>query len=405
MKSVNTFGIHFIVRASKAKNGKVPIYARIVVNSKRVEVSLKRWINSDGWNSAKGMAKPRTPELKLLNNFLEQVRSVITGHYSELSIAAETITPEILKMKFLGVEEKEKPTLCEALSYHNSNMAHVLAPGTLKNYTTTEKYIKGFLASRNKSDIEFRYLDYRFITEFEMFLRAHQPTDHQKKLGNNGVMKHMERFQKICNLAVKMSWLDKSPFAMFQLKFQRTERGYLTQEEVDTVAKKEFVISRMCFVRDLFIFSCYTGLSYVDVMNLTPDNIVIGIDGTDWIKTSRQKTTTIVNVPLLNRPRDIISQYANDPRALYRGKLFPAISNQKLNSYLKELATVCGISKNFTFHLARHTFATTITLSNGVPIESVGKMLGHKKMSTTQIYAKVVERKISEDMSQLRKMM
>ena len=405
MKSANTFGIHFIVRASKAKDGKVPIYARIVVNSQRVELSLKRWLPMAAWNSAKGMAKPNTPELKVLNSFLEQVRSIITGHYSELCLTATTITPDQLKLKFLGVEEKEKPSLCETLSYHNCNMAHVLAPGTLKNYSTTEKYIKSFLTSRNKKDLELRDVDYRFITEFEMFLRAHEPKDHQKKLGNNGVMKHMERFQKICNLAVKMGWMEKSPFVMFQLKFHRTERGYLTQEEVDAVANKEFGIPRMCFVRDLFIFSCYTGLSYIDVMNLSPENIVTGIDGTDWIKTSRQKTTTIVNVPLLNRPKDIISHYANDPRALYRGKLFPAISNQKLNSYLKELATVCGINKNFTFHLARHTFATTITLSNGVPIESVGKMLGHTKMSTTQIYAKVIERKISEDMNQLRKIM
>jgi len=153
---------------------------------------------------------------------------------------------------------------------------------------------------------------------------------------------------------------------------------------------------------DLFVFSCYTGLAYIDVINLTPANISIGVDQGQWLITHRQKTDVIVKVPLLPKALVIINTYKTNPKALHEGKLFPSISNQRLNSYLKEVATLCGIEKELTFHCARHTFATTVTLSNGVPIESVSKMLGHTKISTTQIYAKVIEKKLSDDMQLLR---
>src|SRR5690606_3279109 len=158
---------------------------------------------------------------------------------------------------------------------------------------------------------------------------------------------------------------------------------------------------RIQYAKDLFVFSCYTGMAYIDVMQLTPDNIILGIDGNYWIKTIREKTNTSVNIPILPKAAYIIEQYRNSPRSLAKGSLFPMISNQKLNSYLKEVADLCGLKKNLTFHLARHTFATSVTLSNGVPIETVSKMLGHTTIRTTQIYAKVVEQKVSQDMSAL----
>jgi site-specific recombinase XerD len=180
------------------------------------------------------------------------------------------------------------------------------------------------------------------------------------------------------------------------------ERDFLTKEELEAIELKEFTIDRIQYVKDLFVFSCYTGLAYIDAMNLTPDNIIMGIDGYYWIKTRRQKTENPVNVPLLPKAKAIMEKYRGDKKAMVKGTLFPTISNQKLNSYLKEVADLCGITKNMTFHLARHTFATTVTLSNGVPMETVSKMLGHSQITTTQIYAKVIERKVSEDMQTLR---
>ena len=240
------------------------------------------------------------------------------------------------------------------------------------------------------------------MTNFEYYLKTYKPLGHQKPLGNNGLMKHMERFRKMINVALKNEWLDKDPFRAYKLKFNRYERGYLTETELKKIEEKDFKINRLQAVKDLFIFSCYTGLAYIDTLALTKQHIVQGIDEGSWLITHRKKTHTPVKIPLLPKALFIIEKYSNNPKCLAEGSLLPNMSNQKLNSYLKEMADVCGIEKNLTFHLARHTFATTVTLSNGVPIESVSKMLGHTKISTTQVYAKVIERKLSDDMILLR---
>lgn len=207
------------------------------------------------------------------------------------------------------------------------------------------------------------------------------------------------------NMAVMMDWLEKDPFSKYKLHFDKVERGHLTKEELKVLSNKNFKIERLQSVLDMFLFSCHTGLAYIDIFNLTRENIAKGIDGRDWLMTNRQKTNTTVRVPLLPEAVQLIKKYKDHPVALAKGTLFPVISNQRMNGYLKEIAEICGINKNFTFHLARHTFATTVTLSNGVPIESVSKMLGHTSIRTTQIYAKVVEHKLSEDMQNLRKRM
>jgi len=197
--------------------------------------------------------------------------------------------------------------------------------------------------------------------------------------------------------------MEGDPFKAYKLKFVKYERGYLTDDELKTIEEKEFTIERLQMVRDLFIFSCYTGLAYIDTVSLNAASVVKRIDGQNWIITQRVKTKTPVKVPLLPKAIEIIEKYRNNPRCIAEQTLLPKMSNQKLNGYLKEIADLCGIKKTMTFHLARHTFATTITLSNGVPIESVSKMLGHTKISTTQVYAKVIERKLSDDMLLLKK--
>jgi site-specific recombinase XerD len=402
MRNENTFGIQFILRMNKVKNGKAPLYARITVNASRIEVSLKILVNVLDWNSSKGLVKPKDEKARELNSFLEHVRGQFADCYKQLQLQKKIINAEAIKNLFLGNEKKEH-TLCSLIEYHNTNMRNVLCHGTLKNYFTTSKYLARFLKTKYKTaDIYLADLNYQFISEFELFLRKHIPTDHQKRLQNNGVMKHLERLRKMVRLAVKLEWIAKNPFENYQLKFQKVERGYLTDTELASIENKKFTIERLDWVKDLFVFSCYTGLAYIDTMKLSPSNIIRGIDGEYWLITSRQKTEITVKVPLLPKAFEIINKYKNHPRASTNHTLFPTISNQKLNSYLKEIADLCGINKHLTFHLARHTFATTVTLSNGVPIESVSKMLGHTKITTTQIYAKVIERKLSDDMKTLR---
>ena len=398
---MNTFGIQFVIRKHRIKDDKAPIYARVTVNRERAEISIKKRIHVDNWNNGRGMAKGKSPEISRLNSYLEQIRYQLTECYQELVVNKETITPEAIKNKFLGVEDSGE-TLKGLVEYHNTGMDSNLRRGTLKNYKTTEKYIEKFLKQKFKrNDIYLVELNYKFITDFEHFLRKYQPVDHHLPMGNNTVMKHIERLRKMTNLAVRLGWLDKDPFVAYRLSFKRVEREFLTQLELDTIKKKQFKIKRLQYVKDLFVFSCYTGLSYIDVMNLQPNNIRIGINGMNWIITQREKTTTPVRIPILSQAQVLIDKYKDHPRSANKGTIFPNISNQKLNSYLKEIADVCEIDKNLTFHVARHTFATTVTLTNGVPIESVSKMLGHTDLKTTQIYAKVVEKKISDDMANL----
>lgn len=400
--NTNTFGVIFYLKKYKINNGIAPIYARITVDGKRVDVSVKRSIEEKNWNGDKGMAKGNREEIRSLNTYLEQVRANIVACYQELVLQKKLITAELVKNNFLGNDNKEY-TLSKVIEYHNTNMEHTLTWGTMKNYYTTQKYIQMFLKSRfNTSDIYLSELNYKFILDFEYFLRDHKPVDHHKPLANNGIMKHIERFRKMINMAIRMEWLEKDPFAAYQKKFEKVERGFLTKEELKSIETRHLPIERLESIRSLFVFSCYTGLSYIDVMQLKSENVIIGMDGEQWLFTNREKTNNPVKVPLLPEALEIIRRYKHHPRALAMGTLFPIISNQKLNSYLKEIADLCGIKKNLTFHLARHTFATTITLTNGVPIESVSKMLGHSSIKTTQIYAKVVEKKLSEDMQNLK---
>ena len=402
MKTTNTFGVHFIIRMNKLRDNKAPVYSRVTVDGSRVEISLKKWVALNLWDTRSGRLRGNRTEARDFNYFLDQIKARLLECYQELQIQKKHITAEAIKNKFLGID-REDHTLCDVVSYHNKNFENALAPGTMKNYFTTQKYIKLFLEQKlGIKDILLSQLSYKFITDFEFFLRNFKPIDHHKPIANNGVMKHIERFRKIINLAVRMEWLDKDPFEKYSQKFEKVHREFLTNVELTRIEQHELPVARLQYIRDLFIFSCYTGLSYIDTMKLKPVDVSIGIDNDYWIFTKRQKTNIPVRVPLLPKAFAIIQKYKDNPRSLTHGTLFPIISNQKLNSYLKELADLCNINKNLTFHLARHTFATTITLSNGVPIESVSKMLGHTQIRTTQIYAKVIEQKISFDMKALK---
>ena len=399
----NTFGVAFYLKKQKTTQaGKSPIYARITVNGKRIEISVKRSIEENNWNASKGMAKGSREEINKLNKYLDQFKAGIIDSYQQLAFQKKLITAELLKEKVTGADQ-DGFTICKLMDYHNTEQSQILEPGTMKNYFTTQKYIKEFISERFKtSDKYLSELSYKFITDFEYFLRNRKPEKGQKPLNNNGLMKHIERFCKMVNLAVRLEWLDRNPFHAYQLKFDKVEREYLTKDELARIENKKFNIVRLQVVKDLFVFSCYTGLAYIDVFNLTPANLIEKTENSIWIATNRQKTNEAVRVPLLPKALAIVEKYKGHPQALAEGKVLPTFSNQKLNSYLKEIADICNITKPLTFHIARHTFATTITLTNGVPIETVSKLLGHSKLTTTQIYAKVVESKLADDMETLK---
>ena len=284
---------------------------------------------------------------------------------------------------------------------HNNKIKALLgeefSPGTLCRYTKALKHTTDFLKWKfGISDIDIRKIDHAFITEFEFYLRS------VRKCNNNSAVKYVKNFGKIFRICISNNWLDKDPFVNYKSKFREVVRAFLSQNEIDAIAAKEFSIERLDQVRDIFLFSCYTSLVYIDVKQLTCNNVGMGIDAEKWIFTSRQKTDTQSNIPLLPMAEEVLDKYKNHPQCINEKRLLPVLSNQKMNSYLKEIADVCGITKELTFHIARHTFATTVTLTNGVSIESVSKMLGHRSIKTTQHYAKILDRKVSDDMKLLR---
>ncbi|CDF79943.1 phage integrase family protein [Formosa agariphila KMM 3901] len=402
MKTSTTFSILFWADFSRAKKDHASIYARITVNGKRATISLKRKVFITDWDIHKNRARGTNQKSRMLNSYLDETFNHLFKCYRDLMAEQKLITSQAIKARYFGQDDTSH-SIMDIVNYHNEDMVNKLKWGTQKNYFTTQKYISKFLVKSYKTtDLYLRELDYHFIIKFEKYLRGYMPVDHQKPMGNNTVMKHIERFRKLINLSFKLGWIDRDPFVSFKSKFIKNDRGFLSHEELQVIENKIFSIPRLDLVKDLFVFACYTSLSYIDMINLTADNIAIGIDGELWIYYRREKTTKPIRIPLLPKALQIIEKYKSNYKSIAYGTVFPKISNQKLNAYLKEIADVCGIYKNLTFHIARHTFATTITLSNGTPIETVSKILGHSRISTTQIYAKVIERKVSDDMHKLR---
>ncbi|WP_297796758.1 site-specific integrase [uncultured Eudoraea sp.] len=399
MRTDSTLGVIFFTRKKRNDPEKLDIYVRITVNKERAEFSIKRDISVCNWDIFRCRAKETDQNLILLNTYLDDVYAEVLNAHKGLHSERKLITAKAIKLRYFG-EDEERMTLMKAVEYHNSNINKSLRWGTLKNYFATEKYLKQFLQERLKSnDIYLIQLNYKFIVNFENYIRTYTPKKARKTCSNNGVMKHLSRLRKIINMAIRMEWLEKDPFKNYKLRFVKNERDYLTERELGLLENTDFMTIGLKRVKDIFLFSCYTGLSYIDLKELHPEQIMTGIDGNKWIHTKRTKTGKPLKIPLLPMAIEIMDKHKEEHEL--SGKLLPVYSNQKTNKNLKEIAKACGINKNITFHGARHTFATTVTLSNGVPIETVSKLLGHTKLSTTQIYARVLQKKVGEDMQNL----
>lgn len=410
MKNTNSFGVHFVLRRNKAVDGKCPVYVRIIVNKSRVEMAMKKSLPEKDWNDGKGAAKSNTQQLKEFNSFLEEVRSKLVTHYQEFILHGENVSAEAVKSAYLGMDADaleilkectQEKTLLWLVKEHNTVMQQVLKKGSMKNYFTTERYVKKFLKEKYPAgDIALKELTYSFLTAFEFYVRT-TPLKANDPCTTNGTMKHRERIKKMATWATNNEWIPKNPFTAYSLKFKHADREILNEQDLEIIENYHFENPMRENVKDLFVFCCYTGLSYVDVMGLKPANIVSSLDGFQWIKTNRAKTDVAVDVPLLEQAVLIWEKFKNRKGELPRDTVFPYITNQEMNRSLKVIGEVCSITKILTFHLARHTFATTVTLCNGIPIESISKMLGHTKLTTTMLYAKVVKTKLSMYMALL----
>ena len=393
--------ILFYIKRAKVNNlGVCPIYTRVTVNAKRFEFSTNKPINPDKWSSEGSKVKGTSEEARTINSHLDYLKNQILQAEKKLIKKDISVSSENLKNELFGLTETKR-MLVPIFQDHNNKIKELVgkeyAPGTLERYTTSLKHTIEFMQWKyNISDIDITKIDHAFITDYEFWLRS------VRNCANNTAVKYLKNFNKIIKLCLANDWLDKNPFANYKSKVKEVERVYLTEEEIQSILNKDFKTERLSLVRDIFLFSCFTGLAYIDVKNLTKSHISYGIDGEKWIFTHRQKTESASKIPILPVTQMIIDKYENHPQCNNEDKLLPILSNQKMNAYLKEIAAICEIEKELTFHIARHTFATTVTLTNGVPIESVSKMLGHKNLRTTQHYAKVLDRKVSEDMKLLK---
>ncbi|MFD0750158.1 site-specific integrase [Mucilaginibacter calamicampi] len=407
MKTTNSFSILFFLKKDKASKGIAPLYVRITINKKFVDISLKRRLKLISWDHKFQKVIGADKELKEIQEKIRQTRTEINSAYDNLRYNKEVLTADSIKTFLESGGEEEQTTLLFLMNYHNTEVKKLLEPGTMKNYYSTERYVKEFLLKRKKrTDIYLSQLDYKFIIDFEIYLRQREPDKGQRPCTNNTVMKHIERLRKMINIALKNDWIVKDPFLRFERHMIHKDRQCLELEELETIKALNFEIHGQEIVRDTFVFSCYTGLAFADVCNLSSEHLVTDIEGEKWIEMVRQKTANFSGkkfyVLLLPEAVELIKKYRGHPMASYTGTVFPIYSNQATNRYLKVISKMANLNFALTYHIARHTFATTVTLENGVPMESVSKMLGHSSIRTTQIYSKVKKKKVSSDMKVLR---
>ena len=394
MKSI--FRVVFYLRSNYVnKEGKASVMLRIYLNNERLSLgSTGISVKSSQWDKEKERIKGRTTEALNTNLQLDNIASGLQSIFRRIEMS-DVVSLERIKSEFLGKKE-EIDTLMQLFEKHNGDVAKQVGvsvgKATLQKYNVCKRHFSEFLEKQYKrSDLKLTELTYVVIREFDLYLRT------EVGQNPNTATKMMKTFKTITLLGQKMGVLLHDPFMNHRFHIEPVNRGFLTDEEILLIANKDLGISRLELVRDIFIFSCFTGLAYIDVSNLTPNHIVT-LGDKQWIMTQRQKTSVETNVLLLDIPKAIIAKYGG--KTYRNGKLFPMLTNQKTNSYLKEIADICGIKKKLTFHLARHTFAT-MSLSKGVPMESVSKMLGHTNIRTTQIYARITNKKIEHDMEEL----
>jgi site-specific recombinase XerD len=384
----------FARKALTKKTGMVPIYCKVRYNDTTVQFYTQIDVLYINWDSKR--TRVRGNSKKALNLELETIRVDIIDKYNALIKTNVIITAKTV-LDFYKNDTLIMNSIINVFKQHNENMKSLIgiqySYGSYKNYITTIKHLKNYIKKiYNANDISLTQINYNFIYNFSQFILLNTECTH------NGMMKHIQRFKKITNFCIKNNYITKDPFIGFKISFKKSNRVYINKDELETL-KNITLNNNLNKVRDVFLFSCYTGLSYIDLYNLSLKNIIKGYDGLQWIFVKRQKTDIPSNLPILPYAFSILKKYKKEKNI---NRIFPMISNQKTNKALKEIAHLCNFNKKLTFHSARHTFATTITLTNGVPIESVSKMLGHNNIKTTQIYAQVIESKISSDMLKLR---
>ena len=391
--------LFLIARNRLNKMGKCSIRCRITYIQERYEFATGFFINPNHWHSKQQQAKPPNDDNIFINSQLSLIKSKINQAFLYLQVNSPDFTIDDLMSQYKGVPIKKELKLIEVYKLYLARIKKLINIEiklvTYKKYEESLTHLNDFVKWKfNSSDIKLKDINPNFITEYEYYLKT------EKKLQLSTLNKAIQRFRKVLTFAISQNYLDKDPFMLYKAKREKKEVVYLDNIELQKLENHYFEIKRVQQIKDLFIFCCYTGLGFTEMINLKTSDIVKGFDGELWLDIRRNKTQKSYRVPLLQQAKNILEFYQNESREA----VFPRLSNPKFNAYLKEIASIVGIEKNLTHHIARKTFATTVLLYNDVPMEIVSELLGHSKISTTQEhYAKVVQKKVSEEMKTLAK--
>jgi len=387
-----------------------PIYIKVNVNFKSFTISTRKYISEARWKETNNLHQVlRVDKEKIIKDYLNHYIIKIERLYNQIQRNEEDLSILEFKNRLLGREDKnkvieEKPTILSLFTFHNTHFEKLVnvgdrAQASLQKYERIKSLVKNFnMKNFGTEDILVENINNAYIFNLESFMKFE--SEYKGKIGiqNNSVVKYFKNIKTVFNYAIKMELILKNPFNIYDGKVKESEATYLTEVELQMIEARTFKIDRLNRVKDIFLFSCYTGYAPVDSMKLTRANIIQDANKNLWIKTNRQKTGTRANVPVLPPVLNIINKSA------WGGdELLPKISNQKMNAYLKEIADLIGLQKNLTWYVARHTFATTVTLGNGIKIENVSAMLGHTTIKQTQHYAKVLELNVGLDMEKLKR--
>jgi integrase len=377
------------------KMGKCTLKCRITYRKERREFSTGQFVNPNNWNSKQQLVKPPEPDSDYINNQLSLIKTKINKAFLMLQIKEDAFTVIDFFKSFRGEKTAKEYNVIEYFERYLKRLKKLInidiKLATWKKFEYVKKHVKSFIKWQYKrTDYPLKDLKLQFLNDFEFYLKT------EKHLAQGTINKSIQRFRKPIKIAVAEDFLDRDPFMLYKTKSVRTQVVFLSPEELQKFEDYEFSQSRLRFVKDLFVFCCYTGLPYNELMNLEKKHIVKGFDGNLWIQMKREKTSKELSIPLLPKAEAVLNKYNEEHF------MFPRISNQRYNSYLKEIAVIVGIEKKLTTHIARKTFASTVLLYNDVPMEIVSKLLGHSSMKITQdSYGQIVEKKISLEMSRL----
>jgi site-specific recombinase XerD len=394
--------VRFYPKKRSLKSSAYTLYMRMVLRGQRTDLSLNYELSKESWDDGDQTMKSKHPDRGYVLNLTNKYRQLAFDAYQQLIQRGMAYDVNIIRKKVTGSSRGDDmvPTLMKLFNRAIERKKALKGPNnsiaSIQKYSRCKAHLQGFLElNYHTDDIRFPHINLQFVEDFELYLKT------EGKCCHNTTMKHIQTFKTIYRTATAHGYTDKDPFQKYRIRMEEVVRDYLTDQEIDKLIKADNLSEKLTLVRDLFLFSCFTGLAYIDVKNLQVKHLYFE-NCKYWIRTRRHKTNVKTNVPLLAYPMQLIYRHCPDFKAMEpEESIFRVISNQKMNDYLKELAGHLNIPKRLTFHIARHTFATTVTLNNGVPIESVSAMLGHKHISTTQHYAKMLDKKLEADMDAL----